>query len=83
VVTTRTQTVNRLHVLLTQLLPGGARAGSVPTPQPRCCAPCEPAASGRAPCVGGPSTGGGPDCSVRTGRSTWRSVPATGRCLPS
>lgn len=53
VVKTRTQTVNRLHVLLTQTAPRrSAFANSLPTPQPTCCAPCDPAASGRALCVG-------------------------------
>ena len=38
VVKTRTQTVNRLHVLLTQLLPGGAPRELTPTPPRSCCA---------------------------------------------
>ena len=37
-VKTRTQTVNRLHVLLTQLLPAGRHATSAPTTPRSCCA---------------------------------------------
>ena len=55
-VKSRTQTVNRLHVLLTQLLPAGA-SRNLRRPRPRnCCAPSARAAPVRAPCAGWPSS---------------------------
>ena len=34
----RTRSVNQLHAVLRELIPGGAHASYVPTGPPRCCA---------------------------------------------
>ena len=77
VVKTRTQTVNRLHVLLTQLLPGGAPRELTADTAAQLLRTIRPRAPGRAPCVAWPSSS-----SPKSATSTGASPPRPARSPP-